>query len=68
MENIILNVEGMSCNHCVQSVEGALNTLVGVSSAKVNLNEKSVEITYDADEIGPEKLTESIEGQGYEVI
>jgi len=68
MENVILNVEGMSCNHCVQSVEGALNKLEGVFSTIIDLNEKSVEITYEADKIGPEKLTEVIEDQGYEVI
>jgi len=68
MENVILNVEGMSCNHCAKSVEGALNNLVGVFSTTVNLNEKSVEITYEADKVKPEKLTEVIEDQGYEVI
>lgn len=68
MEKIILKVEGMSCNHCAQSVEGALNKLEGVFSTKVTLNEKSVEIAYEADKIGSEKLTEVIEEQGYKVI
>lgn len=68
MENVILNVEGMSCNHCAQSVKGVLNKLGGVLSTKVNLNEKSVEITYEAGKVMPDKLTEVIEDQGYEVI
>ena len=68
MENVILNVEGMSCNHCAKSVEGALNNLEGVFSKTVNFNEKSVDITYEADKVKPEKLTDVIEDQGYEVI
>jgi len=68
MENVILNVEGMSCNHCAKSVEGALNNLEGVFSTTVNFNEKSVDITYEADKVKPEKLTDVIEDQGYEVI
>jgi len=67
MENVILHVEGMSCNHCAQSVEGALNRLEGVSSAKVNLNGNSVEITYEADKIGRERIIAVIEDQGYKV-
>lgn len=27
MNNVKLNVEGMSCNHCVVSIEGALKNI-----------------------------------------
>ncbi len=35
MQNQTLKVEGMSCNHCVNSIEGALRN-IGVT-AKVDL-------------------------------
>lgn len=31
-----IKVEGMTCNHCKSSVEGALNQLDGVNNAAVN--------------------------------
>ncbi len=32
-----LRIEGMSCDHCVQSVSRALRAVTGVSSARVEL-------------------------------
>ena len=32
----ILNIEGMSCMHCVKKVETALNEVKGVKSVKIN--------------------------------
>ena len=37
MENVTLNVEGMSCGHCVKAVEGSVGKLDGVVEVKVNL-------------------------------
>lgn len=66
MENVTLKVEGMSCGHCVAAVEGALNKL-GVSSAKVNLEAKSVAVEYDPSKVTVEAIKEAIEDQGYDV-
>jgi copper chaperone len=66
MANIKLEVEGMSCNHCVQSVEGALQEIG--AKGKVNLEAKSVDIEYNADQLDIMKLTDAIEEQGYDVI
>lgn len=68
MKNIILNVEGMSCDHCVHTIEGALNALEGVCHSKVNLQEKSVEVRYDSEKIGLEQLKLTVEDTGYEVV
>ncbi|SHF26012.1 Heavy-metal-associated domain-containing protein [Thermoanaerobacter uzonensis DSM 18761] len=37
-ETIVINVKGMSCNHCKISVETALKKLNGVSKAVVDLD------------------------------
>jgi copper chaperone CopZ len=37
MKKTILTIKGMSCAHCVNKVESALEGLNGVESAKVNL-------------------------------
>ncbi len=45
MENTnIYNVEGMTCNHCKNSVETNLKKLSGVEQVMVNLEEKSVTV------------------------
>jgi copper chaperone len=45
METITLKVEGMSCNHCVNSIEGSVGKLQGVSGVKVNLDQGTVEVS-----------------------
>ncbi|MBO8171749.1 MAG: copper chaperone CopZ [Bacillaceae bacterium] len=67
MKNITLQVEGMSCGHCVKAVEGALNKLDGVSSAKVSLEENNVTVEYDDSKVGVDQMKEAIEEQGYDV-
>lgn len=68
METIIFNVEGMSCGHCVSSIEGALNKTEGVCHSKVALNEKTVEVMYETSKIKSDTLKEVIEDTGYQVV
>lgn len=56
-------VEGMTCNHCKASVENAINSIEGVSSAVVDLNQKTVRIEGAVSE---EDVKESVEKIGYE--
>ncbi|RDW18256.1 copper-binding protein [Oceanobacillus arenosus] len=62
-----LNVQGMSCNHCKMSVEGALQKLAGVSAAEVNLEAGSVAVTFDDSKVNVDTMKEVIEEQGYDV-
>ncbi len=32
--NVTLNVQGMSCNHCVISIEGALQKVTGLAKQR----------------------------------
>ncbi len=63
----ILNVEGMSCQHCVNAVKSSAGALPGVSKVEVDLPAKKVEVTYDGDKVNLEKITAAIEDAGYEV-
>lgn len=40
LEEITLNVEGMSCSHCSGSVQKALEGINGISDVKVDLKGK----------------------------
>jgi copper chaperone len=66
MQNVTLQVEGMSCGHCVNSVEGAVKNLG--ASAKVDLTNKSVSIDYDDAKVSLAAIKEAIEEQGYDVV
>lgn len=65
MNTIILNVEGMSCGHCVSVVEGALNALDIVG--KVDLETKTVTVEFDEEKVSLDSIKSTIEDQGYEV-
>ncbi len=66
-EKIVLNVEGMSCNHCVNSVKKAVGAIDGVSSVEVNLDDKTVTIEYDLQKVNIEDIKLAIEDEGYTV-
>ena len=67
MEKVTLNVEGMSCGHCVKAVEGSVGALNGVSTVKVDLENKKVDVEFNQDEVTLNAIKETIDDQGYEV-
>ncbi|NJJ38468.1 copper ion binding protein [Paenibacillus apii] len=66
MANVVLNVEGMSCGHCVSSVEKAVGNLG--ASAKADLTSKTVAVDYDDSKLSVDAIKEAIEDQGYDVV
>lgn len=66
MTNQTLEVQGMSCNHCVISIEGALNG-IGVKG-KVHLASNTVDVSYDENLMTIDAVKEAIEDQGYDVV
>ncbi len=64
---VIMNVEGMNCNHCKMSVEKALNTVNGVVSAEVNLEAKNAIITLSK-EVDDNILMNAVNEAGFEAI
>lgn len=67
MQQTTLNVQGMSCGHCVNSIEGSVGKMNGVEAVKVHLQEGKVDVTFDPAKVDLKQITEAIEEQGYEV-
>jgi len=67
MEKVTLSVKGMSCGHCVKSVEGSVGELNGVQHVEVNLSEAKVTVEFDQNKVSLESIKEAIDDQGYEV-
>ena len=63
----IINVEGMSCDHCKNAVESALAKINGVSAAEVDLEKGQVRVDYNEDKVQLSDMKDAIEDQGYDV-
>jgi len=63
----ILKVEGMSCNHCVNTIETNVGALDGVSSVSVDLSKGEVTVEL-ADAATLAQVKETIEDQGYDIV
>ncbi|MDN4493236.1 copper chaperone CopZ [Ureibacillus aquaedulcis] len=68
MQNVTLNVQGMSCGHCVKAVEGSVGELEGVNGVAVKLDEALVDVSFNESQITLDKIKETIEEQGYDVV
>lgn len=68
MTNETIQVQGMSCGHCVSSVEGAVGGLDGVDKVNVHLQEGKVDVSFDEEKVKLDEITEAIEDQGYDVV
>ena len=62
-----LNIEGMSCMHCVNHVKEALEEIEGVKKVQVILNEK-VAYVETLKDIPFEVFEKAIEEAGYELV
>lgn len=61
-----LKIKGMSCQHCVMAVTGALSALEGIKNVQVDL--KSGVATYEEEKpVDPQKIAAAIKKAGYEV-
>jgi copper chaperone len=62
-QTIQLNIEGMTCDHCVHAVTTALKDVPGVKDAKVSLADKSALIEGEGVEV--EKALAAVAEEGY---
>ncbi|KGR77161.1 copper chaperone CopZ [Ureibacillus manganicus] len=67
MGNVTLNVNRMSCGHCVKSIEGSVGSLDGVEQVKVDLGAGKVNVEFNDEKVTLEKIKETIDDQGYDV-
>ena len=68
MENITLNVKGMTCGGCVASVTRVLKAVPGVSEVAVTLRPGAASVTFDPAQTQAPALRAAIEGAGFDVV
>ena len=64
--NKILNVDGITCDHCVDTIKEAVGIIVGVFSVDVDIEQKQVVVEFDEKLAKPEDLIDKIEEIGFE--
>ena len=65
--NKILNVDGITCEHCVDTIKEAVVILEGVLRVDVDIEKKQVVVEFDEKMAKPEDLIDKIEGVGFKV-
>lgn len=63
MAKLELEIDGMSCGHCVAAVSEALRELDGVSVEGVRVG--SAEVSYEPATVSPEQIVLAVEDAGY---
>lgn len=67
-QEVVININGMTCNSCVQSIEGVISKKPGVKSIHVSLTNSTGTIEYDPLLTSPEPLREAIEDMGFDAV
>lgn len=67
MEKLILNISGMTCDHCVRQIDDGLRSTAGVHDATVDLASGTATVIHDAEGCGPADLVAAVERAGFSV-
>jgi copper chaperone len=65
MTTTTLEIEGMTCGHCVAAVTRALETVTGVERAEVDLAAGRATVEHDPERASPQQLASAVAEEGY---
>jgi copper chaperone len=65
--NTTLNVPSISCDHCKDTIEGAVGQLEGIETVQVDVAQRTVAVAFDETEISLPQIVAAIDEAGYEV-
>ncbi len=66
-EKKIFSVKGMTCSHCVATVEKALKAVSGVVDYQVSLDEARAVVAYEPEVTDVTKIEAALKETGYEI-
>ena len=62
----IINIEGMTCGGCVQSVYNATADIDGLETMTIELADNQATVTFDDSLTSAEKIAEAIDDAGFD--
>lgn len=63
-----IQVEGMTCGHCVETITKAVRSLEGISQVSVDLDQKQVHVDFDETRTDAQAIASKINEVGFEVV
>ena len=68
MEDVLIKIKGMMCEHCEKKVSEAATSVKGVNKASSDHKKGQVKVSYDTSITDLEDIKKAIAASGYEVI
>ena len=62
-----INIGGMHCNNCVNSIEKGITALEGIESVAVTLDDSTAVVEYDASQLALNDIEKAVEKRGFKV-
>ena len=66
METTVMQINGMTCSGCTNSVKKVLTAIDGVQSVDVRLDNGQATVMYDPARAQPAQFKQAVEDAGYE--
>jgi copper chaperone len=67
VQNIMLSVPDVSCEHCVRAIDSALRALPGIENIHTDLQTKQVSLRYHLNQVTLQQIESALEDAGYTV-
>lgn len=64
---LVYHVEGMTCDHCEESIQKGVNELKGISLVEANHEDSTAHVIYNPLQTNTEEIVAAIEKRGYHV-
>ena len=68
MKHTSFKIQGMTCQHSVQTIEKSIGKLAGVNEVAVNLANGQVDVHMDERKVSEAELRAAIESAGYQMM
>ncbi len=67
VQEVVLSVPDVSCQHCVSTIDKALGVLPGVETVSTDLPTKKVHVRYDPSRVTLDQVESTLDDAGYTV-
>jgi copper chaperone len=67
VQETVLSVPEVSCEHCVKTINSALGQLRGVESVSTDIPSKTVQLRYDPAQVSMDTIEATLDDAGYTV-
>ncbi|XP_072900083.1 copper-transporting ATPase 2-like isoform X2 [Hemitrygon akajei] len=68
ISNVYINIVGMTCQSCVQSIEGHISKQNGIVSIRISLKHNTALVQYEPTIITAQQICEAIDDMGFEAF